>query len=148
MNRPKPTLRSLVLQSAETSRLFGVDFVPLGKCDAAPLDITVDIGRGGVFGNPFRAAPEEKLQGKTLEPYRKWLFAAIKGETWASEQYRQSIGRDLPPDFAKQVQDIVDLPFWCPGCKDHTEEDGVCHGSILRKAAVWLHGDGAKYVKT
>jgi hypothetical protein len=140
-------LKRLVAQSAETSRLFGVDFVPVyRKPGAAPIDLMQGIGRDTIFGNPFRPAPGEERQGKTLEPYRKWLFAALLGERWAIEQYKEATGIDLPPDFARRVQEIVDLPFLCPGCKERTEEDGVCHGSILRKAAVWLNGEGAKHV--
>jgi hypothetical protein len=28
-----------------------------------------------------------------------------------------------------------------------TEEDGVCHGSILRRAAMWLNDEGARYAR-
>lgn len=102
-------------------------------------ELVQDIGRKGIFGNPFRPAAGEERQGKTLEPYRTWLFAALKGEAWAIDQYAQATGIDLPKDFAKRVADIVDLQFWCPGCREQSEAAGVCHGSVLRKAATWLH---------
>jgi len=128
---------------------MGVDFVYVKPRTCAEAEAErlkpIDIGRGGVFGNPFRAAPDQKFEGSTLNPYKLWLFAAIKQEEWARKQYRDSLGRELPTDFARQIQDIVDMPFHCPGCLARTEEEGVCHGSILRRAAVWLHGDGAKY---
>lgn len=142
-------LRKIVRQHAETSRLMGVDFVYVRPrtCEDEERARPIDIGRGGVFGNPFRASPEQKFEGSTLEPYRRWLFAAIRQEEWARKQYRDSLGRDLPADFARQVQEIVDLPFHCPGCLSRTEEDGVCHGSVLRRAAVWLNGEGARCVR-
>lgn len=139
-------LRRLVRQHAETSALFGVDFVPLGK---APEGIVVeqDIGRKGIFGNPFRPAAGEERQGKTLEPYRAWLFAAIQGQPWAIAQYKDATGIDLPKDFAARVQALHGLQFWCPGCKEKTEAEGVCHGSVLRKAVNWLNTpEGAKHV--
>jgi hypothetical protein len=136
-------VRNLVEQAAQTSALFGVDFVPVYRkrtcAEAEAAGIEVDIGRKGIFGNPFRPAAGEERQGKTLVPYREYLFAAIKGDMWARAQYKEATGIELPLDFAKQVQEIIDLPYWCPGCKDMTEKDGVCHGSILRKAAIWLN---------
>jgi hypothetical protein len=147
----KERLRRIVRQHAETSRLMGVDFVYVKPRTCAEAEQRasdpVDIGRGGVFGNPFRAAPDQKFEGSTLEPYKKWLFAAIKQEEWSRKQYRDALGRELPADFARQVQELVDLPFHCPGCLSRTEEDGVCHGSILRRAAVWLNDEGARYAK-
>lgn len=139
-------LRRLVAQHAETSRLFGVDFVPLGKRPEG-IEVVQDIGRKGIFGNPFRPAPGEERQGKTLEPYGNWLFAAIKGEKWAHEQYREATGITLPSNFAARVHDLGDMPFRCPGCREETEKDGVCHGSMLRRAVKWLHTpEGQKYV--
>ncbi len=138
-------LRRLVAQHAQTSLLFGVDFVPLGKAPA--VEIEQDIGRKGIFGNPFRPAPGEERQGKTLEPYRAWLFAAIQRQPWAIAQYKDATGIDLPSDFAARVQALNGLRFWCPGCKEQTEAEGVCHGSVLRKAVAYLNTpDGAKHV--
>lgn len=139
-------LRRLVRQHAETSALFGADFVPLGRAPEG-LDITQDIGRKGIFGNPFRPAPGEERMGKTLEPYRQWLFAAIQGKKWAREQYRDATGIELPENYAARVAALKDMAFRCPGCKEMTEHEGVCHGSILRKAVNWLNTpDGAKHV--
>lgn len=135
--------RRRLAQNLRTVSLFGVDYVPTYQ----PPN-SVDIGRRGVFGNPFRARPSEKFQGRTLEPYTRWLFAAIKREPWALAQYEESLGRPLPDDFAQQIRDLDGLHFWCPGCKLRTEEENVCHGWILRRCVVWLNGpEGASYVK-
>lgn len=140
-------LRKVVAQHAETSRLFGVDFVPLGKVPPGlAQEVVQDIGRKGDFGNPFRPAAGEELQGKTLEPYRTWLFAALHGEKWARDQYREATGHDLPTNFADRVRALDGIPFICPGCKTRTEEAGVCHGSVLRKAVLWLNSEGGKDV--
>ena len=146
MEVDRDRLTRLVRQHAETSRLFGVDFVPLGKRPEG-IEVVQDIGRKGIFGNPFRPAPGEERQGKTLEPYADWLFAAIKGEKWAHDQYREATGITLPKDFARRVHDLEGLPFRCPGCREQTEAPGVCHGSVLRKAVAWLHTpEGLKHV--
>lgn len=139
-------LRRIVAQHAETSRLFGVDFVPLGK-KRPDIEVVQGIGRDGIFGNPFRPAPGEERQGKTLQPYGDWLFAAIQGEKWAHDQYREATGNTLPADFARRVRDLEGMEFWCPGCREQTEADGVCHGSVLRKCVKYLNTlEGAKHV--
>lgn len=120
-------------------------FLPLGKPPEG-IRVVQNIGRKGIFGNPFRPAPGEELKGTTLEPYKKWLFAALKGEQWAIDQYRDATGISLPSNFAACVRDLEGIPFHCPGCRQRTEEEGVCHGSILRKAVAWVNTpEGRKY---
>jgi len=105
-----------------------------------------DIGRKGIFGNPFRPHPGEEMQGKTLEPYRTWLFAALEGRSWARKQYKEATGIELPERYADCVRALDGIEFRCPGCKRFTEEPGMCHGSVLRKAVVWLNSKEGQHV--
>lgn len=144
-------LRRVVKQNAQTTELFGVDFLPVGgRCvdtkDIIQSCVTQPIGRKTIFGNPFRPQPGEEMQGKTLEPYREWLFAALKGEQWARDQYREATGIELPERYADAVRALEGIPFFCPGCRQRSEEDGVCHGSVLRKAVQWLNSEGGRDV--
>lgn len=131
----------LFKQNADTLRRMGAESMPTRVTTTAggkTAEIVQEIGRRTIFGNPYRPAKGEELQGGTLEQYRRWLFAALKGDATAKEIYEASTGVKLPENYADRVREVADMPFYCPGCRLLTEKEGVCHGSILRKAARWL----------
>jgi hypothetical protein len=85
----------------------------------------IDIGRKGIFGNPFFA--EEPLAGKTLNDYKKYLWNRLKND----ENFKEKV-KNLLPD--KNI-------LWCPGCgpRGYNCAEGVFHGSVLIKAIKYLN---------
>lgn len=85
-----------------------------------------DIGRQTIFGNPIRALSTEKLMGKTLPEYRKYLEKRLQND----------------PVFKIHLEKLRDWlaenptgrALSCPGCKSASCRMGICHGHDLMKA--------------
>jgi len=104
----------------------------------------IEIGRRTIYGNPFFARSDERLLGKTLDAYTEWLYHALRGDHAAFAFYQQITGITLPENYAEHIQALeANLArgdtLWCPGCREHTCEPGICHGSILLQA---INGTG------
>lgn len=101
------------------------------------LSNKITIGRKTIYGNPYIAKPTEKLKGKTLLDYEKWLLAAANGESWAYDLYFNVTGIILPNNYKEKLIELVKSgkQMYCPGCKEFSCKDGVCHGSIILKIA-------------
>lgn len=100
---------------------------------------TMNIGRKGIFGNPFRAEKGEKLTGKTLDWYAEWLSRMLGDELAAKEFYFEVTRIWLPTHYASYVRALKGRELWCPGCRERSCEDNVCHGSVLKRAIVQLN---------
>lgn len=103
---------------------------------------TFNIGRNTIYGNPYKAKSHEKLQGKTLPDYERYIRLAISkkplefGTAYAI--YKSATNIDLPVNFRDRVKDLKKIldkgeVFYCPGCKTSSCRDNICHGSILLK---------------
>lgn len=83
----------------------------------------IDIGRRTIFGNPYKAKPTEKLMGKTLPFFESYMRHAGERLPWFKEAVC---------DLVSKV-DAGEAQMHCPGCREHSAKDGICHGSILLK---------------
>jgi len=104
----------------------------------------IEIGRRTIYGNPFFARSEERLQGKTLASYTDWLQRALSGDVEARYEYQRATGLILPENYAEHIALLGEHvkrgdTLWCPGCREHSCKPGICHGSILLQA---INGEG------
>lgn len=99
----------------------------------------VFIGRNNIFGNPYIPKRGQELKGTTLEDYKRYLWAAMNQKKWATALYKDITGIDLPDDFSIKIRELKGSKLYCPGCKERSCEEGVCHGSILIKAIEFLN---------
>lgn len=101
-----------------------------------------EIGRRTIYGNPFHAPTHERLLGKTLPNYRTWLWAALNQDAAARLLYKNITSIELPLDYASALRTLGNLrtthDLWCPGCREHSCQPNICHGSVLNKAIDWL----------
>lgn len=109
--------------------------------------IIIDIGRKSIYGNPFKAKPAEKLLGTTLDKYERWLYQALQGDKNAYKLYFHVTSIELPSheEYCENIRNLYrrvrddEIQLRCPGCREHTAQENICHGSILLLAGKWLY---------
>ena len=72
--------------------------------------MTVNIGRPGVYGNPFHIGLDGD-RATVVDKYREWLYA--------------------PEQAWLRKRSLIELPgqkLWCPGCRG----SHPCHGDVLK----------------
>jgi hypothetical protein len=84
----------------------------------------VYIGRGSVFGNPYRIGVDGNRE-EVIELYRRYLFNSVKAE---SELYQAVMG--LCDKLTRDGQ--LNLICHCAPLR--------CHGEVLRNCINWLIG--------
>jgi len=86
----------------------------------------VYIGRPSLLGNPFRIG-EHGTRQDVLAKYRAWLWRQIQQQ---NEVYRELLRL---AELARKGD--LTLICWCK----QPDEDGGCHGDILKAAVTWIH---------